>query len=54
MCEKYYTLSPSWSFIRTKLSSIGFNSNGGESFSNGIKCYANGQFEKMILDIVKK
>jgi len=45
---------PSWSFIRTKLSSIGFNSNGGESFSNGIKCYANGQFEKMILDIVKK
>jgi hypothetical protein len=45
---------PSWRFIRTKLSIIGFNSNGGESFSNGMKCYANGQFEKMILDIVKK
>ena len=41
-------------FIRTELSSIIFNSNGGESFPNGMKCYANGQFEKMILDIVNK
>jgi len=45
---------PSWRFIRTELSSIIFNSNGGESFPNGMKCYANGQFEKMILDIVNK
>jgi hypothetical protein len=45
---------PSYKFINTKLSHITFNSNGGESFPNGLKCYANGQFEKMILDIVKK
>jgi uncharacterized protein YceK len=45
---------PSWRFIRTELSSIIFNSNGGESFPNGMKCYANGQFEKMILEIVNK
>jgi hypothetical protein len=45
---------PSWRFIRTTLSSMGFNSNGGESFPNGTKCYANGQFEKIILDIAKK
>lgn len=45
---------PSYRFIRTELSSIIFNSNGGESFPDGMKCYANGQFEKMILDIVNK
>jgi hypothetical protein len=45
---------PSYKFINTKLSNIKFNSNGGESFPNGLKCYANGQFEKMILDIVNK
>jgi hypothetical protein len=45
---------PSYRFIRTELSSIIFNRNGGESFPNGMKCYANGQFEKMILDMVNK
>ena len=45
---------PSYRLIRTELSNIKFNSNGGESFPNGLKCYANGQFEKMILDIVNK
>ena len=44
---------PSYRFIRTNLSSIIFNSNGGESFSNGMKCYADGQFEKMIFNMVK-
>jgi hypothetical protein len=44
---------PSYRFIRTELSSIIFNSNGGESFPNGMKCYANGQFEKMIFNMVK-
>ena len=38
---------PSYRLIRTELSNITFN-------SNGLKCYANGQFEKMILDIVNK
>lgn len=50
--DKIY--DPSWRFIRTKVSSIGFNSNGGERFPNGMKCYANGQFEKIILDMAKK
>lgn len=45
---------PSWRFLRTELASIIFNSNGGESFPNGMKCYANGRFEKMLLDMVHK
>ena len=45
---------PSYRLIRTELSNIIFNSNGEKSFPNGLKCYANGQFEKMILDIVNK
>jgi hypothetical protein len=44
---------PSYSFIRTELSSIIFDSNGGESFPDGMKCYANGQLEKMIFNMVK-